>query len=240
MSNTYPLRAVEKVISKLKKDPSYSIEINYSTRELLHIIIYRAGQILRGAVKKIKLGKTRGVVFCGGSVKIRHGYLIESRGNLILEDNVFLDALSENGIKLGSNVTIAKSSVLVCTGVIAKKGTGISIGDNSAVGAQSFLGGQGGIKIGNDVIMGPGVRIFSENHNYSDPALPIRKQGENRKGVVIEDNCWIGSGVTVLDGVRIGSGSVIAAGSVVTKDIPTDSIAAGVPAKVIKNRIIEK
>ena len=80
---------------------------------------------------------------------------------------MILNALSVNGIALGNNVTIAKNSVLQCTGVIAKKGEGIVIGNDSAVGAQSYLGGQGSIEIGDDVIMGPGVKIFSENHNYT-------------------------------------------------------------------------
>ena len=100
-----------------------------------------------------------------------------------------------------------------------------------------FLADKGGIKIGNDVIMGPQVKIFSENHNYSQTYILIRKQGESRKGVTIGDNCWIGAGVTILDGVSIANGCVIAAGSVVTKSIPENAIVAGVPAKVIKLRI---
>ncbi len=168
---------------------------------------------------------------------VEYGFLIHSGKNLILENGVTLNALSEKGIVLGNNVTIAKNSILQCTGVIATKGIGIKIGNNSAIGAQSYLGGQGGIQIGDNVIMGPGVRIFSENHNYSDPNVLIRKQGENRKGVVIKNNCWIGASVTILDGVIIEDGCVIAAGSVVTKSIPSNSIAAGVPAKVIKSRI---
>lgn len=148
-----------------------------------------------------------------------------------------MDALSEKGIKLGNNVTIAKYSVLVCTGVVASRGIGITIGNNCAIGAQSFLGGQGGIVVGNDVIMGPQVKIFSENHNYQHPDIVIRKQGETRKGVVIGDNCWIGAGTTILDGFTIGSGCEIAGGSVVTKSIPSNSVSAGIPAKIIKSRV---
>lgn len=127
-------------------------------------------------------------------------------------------------------------AVLSCTGVIANKGVGIVIGNNSAVGAQSFLGGQGGIVIGNDVIMGPQVKIFSENHNYALPDMLIRKQGESRKGVVIGDNCWVGAGAIILDGVTLAEGCVIAAGAVVTKSMPANSVVAGVPAKVIQTR----
>lgn len=68
---------------------------------------------------------------------------------------------------MGNNVTIAKFTSIQCTGVIHELGTGVTIGDNSAVGAYSFLGGQGGITIGNNVIMGPKVNIFSENHGFN-------------------------------------------------------------------------
>lgn len=84
--------------------------------------------------------------------------------------------------------------------------------------------------------MGPGVRIFSENHNYDQQNILIRLQGETRKGVSIGNNCWIGASVTIVDGVTIGNGVVIAAGAVVTKDVPPDSIFGGVPAKQISTR----
>jgi acetyltransferase-like isoleucine patch superfamily enzyme len=69
--------------------------------------------------------------------------------------------------------------------------------------------------------------------------LPIRHQGVSRKGIKIGKNCWIGSKVTVLDGVTIGTGSIIAAGSVVTKSFPENSIIGGVPAKLLKTRTHE-
>lgn len=229
-------KIIESIIRKLKKDPNYSLDKNYTVRELFTIGRIRFWQIVRGFKKKIAIGESNGLIFCGRRVTIEFGYQIKSGSNLILEDNVNLNALSESGIALGNNVTVAKNSVLQCTGVIANKGVGIVIGNNSAIGADSYLGGQGGIQIGNDVIMGPGVKIFSENHNYRDSSLVIRKQGVTRSGVKINNNCWIGAGVIILDGVEIGSGCVIAAGSVVTKLIPPNSIVAGIPAKIIKNR----
>ncbi|MFA7062341.1 MAG: acyltransferase [Pedobacter sp.] len=227
---------IETIISKLKKEPDYKFKAVYTDRQLFNIVKYRGLQVARGFLSRLKIRMSGGLLFCGKAVVIEHGYMIKSGSNLILEDYVQINALSENGIISGRNVTIGKSTIIMCSGVIANKGVGLEIGDFSAIGAQSFLGCQGGIKIGSNVIMGPGVRIFSENHNYEDISVPIRLQGETRKGVVIEDNCWIGSGVTILGGVTIGSGSVIAAGSVVTKNIPPQSIVAGIPAKVIKKR----
>lgn len=228
-------KLIEKIIALLKGDPAYRLDTTYSVRQLFFIVWYRIGQVARGFFIKIRV-TTSGIVFGGRGVIIQHAYQMKAGKNLILEEGVFINALSEKGITLGDNVTIAKMSVLSCTGVIASKGVGITIGNSSAVGAQSFLGGQGGIKIGNDVIMGPQVRIFSENHNYALPDVIIRKQGETRKGVTIGDNCWIGAGATILDGVVIEAGCVIAAGAVVTKSVPANSIVAGVPAKIIQTR----
>ena len=227
---------VEKIIGKLKKDPTYKLDSNYSAWEFFLIVYYRMIQIIRGGYYRLFL-HSDGILFCGKKVSIRYASKIKAGKSLILEDGVYLDALSVNGIELGDNVTIAKYSVLTCTGVIANKGVGIKIGNNCAIGAQSFLGGQGGIELKNDVIMGPQVKIFSENHNYDNLELLIRKQGESRKNVLIEENCWIGAGVAILAGVTIGKGSIIAAGSVVTKSVPPFSVTAGVPAKVLKSRI---
>ncbi|RYY30708.1 MAG: acyltransferase [Sphingobacteriaceae bacterium] len=147
-----------------------------------------------------------------------------------------INALSANGIVLGDHVSIARDSIMFCTGVIAQKGTGITIGHRTGISARAYIGGQGGVTIGNDVIMGPNVQIFSENHNFNDLDLTIREQGVTRDAVVIGNNCWLGAGCTILAGVTIGDGCVIAAGSVVTKVMPPNSVVAGVPAKVIRNR----
>lgn len=228
---------IEKIIRKLKNDPDYKWESNYTLRDLSVISSRRALQVLRGVFVRPFLKKSAGLIFIGSRVKISHAYQLSVGKNLIIEDNVHINALSEQGITIGDNVSIARDSILICTGVIAHKGTGITIGSGTGINARAYFSGQGGITIGKDVIFGPEVKIFSENHNYADAALTIKAQGVTRKGVVIGDNCWLGAGVTVLDGVAIGQGCVIAAGSVVSKSIPDNSIAAGVPAKVIKNRL---
>ncbi len=98
------------------------------------------------------------------------------------------------------------------------------------------IAGPGDIKIGKDCLIAAHSGIFANNHIYSDPTQLIMSQGVTRQGIVIEDDCWLGSGVKVLDGVTIGRGSVVGAGAVVTKNIPPFSIAVGVPARVIKRR----
>ncbi|MDB5011281.1 MAG: hypothetical protein JWQ06_2070 [Mucilaginibacter sp.] len=227
---------IEKIIKKLKNDPGYKWDSAYSTRDLFRVSKYRSVQIMRGLFLKPFLKKSSGLLFIGSRVKVRHGYQLTAGKNLILEDNVSINALSTTGINLGDHVSIARDSILFCTGVIAQKGIGITIGNRTGISARAYLAGQGGITIGSDVIMGPNVQIFSENHNFSDLSLTIKEQGVTKEAVTIGNNCWIGAGTIILAGVNIGDGCVIAAGSVVTKSMPANSIAAGVPAKVIKSR----
>ncbi|MEP6729985.1 MAG: acyltransferase [bacterium] len=227
---------VERVVAQLKGDASYRIVGAYTDRQLATVLWHRGMQLLRGFPLSLRARDVRRPVFRGRRVVVEHAYALQSGAGLILEDGVAINALSINGVVLGRNVTIGRSSIITCTGVLARIGNGIRIGDRSAIGAGSFIGGQGGVTIGNDVIMGPGVRIFSENHNYGSLDEPIRTQGETRLGVTIDDDCWIGAGAMILDGVSIGTGCVIAAGAIVTRDIPPFTVAAGVPARVVRSR----
>ncbi|MES2111527.1 MAG: acyltransferase [Bacteroidota bacterium] len=227
---------IENIIRKLKNDPNYKWESPHSTRDLISISWVRLVQVSRGLFLKPFLKKSKGLLFVGTHVKVRHGYKIRAGRNLILEDNVSLNALSENGIILGDQVSIARDSILFCTGIIAHRGKGITIGDRTGVSARAYFAGQGGITIGSDVIMGPNVQIFSENHAYADTSLTIKEQGVVKQPVSIGDNCWIGAGSTILAGVILGDGCVVAAGSVVTKSFPGNSVIGGIPARLIKTR----
>jgi maltose O-acetyltransferase len=114
-------------------------------------------------------------------------------------------------------------------------GSEIEIGDNSGLGVNCFIRGQ--IAIGNDVMMGPDVVIITENHSFDRIDIPIRKQGySNPEKVTINNDIWIGARVIILPGVDIGSGAIIGAGAVVTKNVPAYAIVGGNPAKIIRYR----
>ncbi len=226
---------ISKLIAKLKGKPDYKWECEYTMRDMAIIVTGRSKQLMRGFVSKAFI-RTQGLVFIGTNVTVKHGHLLHAGRNLILEDNVYINALSCDGVSMKDNVSVARDCTFICTGIVSQKGKGIKIGNNTGINAGVYLAGQGGIEIGDNVIIGPGAKIFSENHNFTNLQKPIKDQGVTRKGVVIKDNCWIGSGVTILDGVTIEEGCVIAAGSVVTKSVPALSVAAGVPARILKSR----
>jgi len=110
-------------------------------------------------------------------------------------------------------------------------GKHITLGKYSTVGRRSYLDGRGGLTIGNCVSIAPDVQLLTAQHDLNDPTL------RNRYGpIVIEDYVWIGTRALVLPGVRLGKGSVVASGAVVTRDVPPFVVVAGVPAKPIKRR----
>ncbi len=138
-------------------------------------------------------------------------------------------------LRIGARSTIAAGAIV--------QGT-VTIGDDSSVQAYAVLVGYGkepsppgAITIGHFVRIAPHVMIIAAQHRFDDPTRPIHGQGMKHAPITIEDDVWIGGGAHIMAGVRIGRGSVIGAGAVVTKDIPPFSVAVGVPARVIRSRL---
>ena len=108
----------------------------------------------------------------------------------------------------------------------------VIIGNHTRIGLHNTIIGP--VKIGNNVNLAQGITVTALNHNFSDSNKRIDEQGVSTSPVIIEDDVWIGANAVVLPGVTIGNHCVVAAGAVVTKDVPPHSLVAGVPAKVIK------
>ena len=187
-----------------------------------------------GSIYSIGLGQSSGLFLVGKRCSFKFRHKIELGRSVTIEDGVTINALSRKGVKIGNNVSILRNTEIDCTGVMRAIGEGLEIGDNVGIAQNCFIQVRGYVKIGENVILGPNVSIFSENHKYSDINIPISMQGESRKGVEIERGAWIGSGATIIDGVIVGENSVVASGSVVTKHVPAFSVVGGVPAKILK------
>ena len=128
----------------------------------------------------------------------------------------------------GHNINIEK-------GADFGTGQGITIGNGSGIGRDCQI--RGPLQIGDNVMMGPEVVIFTTNHVTSRTDIPMGRQGLTPpKKVIIGNDVWIGQRVMIMPGVHVGDGAVLAAGAVVTKDVPPYTIVAGVPAKVVKYR----
>ena len=108
----------------------------------------------------------------------------------------------------------------------------VIIGDYTRIGLHDTIIGP--VNIGHHVNLAQGITVTALNHNFEDSEKRIDEQGVSTTPVVIEDDVWIGANAVILPGVRVGTHSVVAAGAVVTKEVPPHSIVAGIPAKIIK------
>lgn len=117
----------------------------------------------------------------------------------------------------------------------ARFSSAVRLGDNSGIGINARI--EAHVTIGNDVMMGPECMMFTSNHASADLTIPMNRQGfDAPRPIVIEDDVWIGARVIILPGVRVGRGSIIGAGSVVTHDVAPYSIVGGNPARLIRSR----
>jgi galactoside O-acetyltransferase len=177
-----------------------------------------------------------GVIF-GTNVILRHPHRIHLGDRVVISEGCVLDARNENSHRA---ITLENDVILSNNVMISCKNGSIKIGARTGINAQTIVQSTNNcpVTIGADVIIGPRCYIVGGgNYNTERLDIPIRQQGiKNDGGITIEDNIWLGANVTVLGGVKIGTGSVAAAGAVVTKPIPQRAICGGIPAKVIKTR----
>ena len=199
---------------------------------------YTAFFFLRGLWHRFWMGSVKGWLLVGNNVCIRYPKYLHVGKQVIIEDGVELNCLASNGIHLGDRVSIGKYAIIRPANIYGGPiGKGLVLGNHSNIGPYNYIGCSGKITIGDNVMLAPRVSIYAENHLFDHAHITIKEQGVKRMDVKIEDDCWIASNVVILAGVTIGKGSVVAAGSVVNENIPPYSVAAGVPARVIKSRL---
>ena len=169
------------------------------------------------------------VAFIGKNITVQGKNNLQFARSVSVQDNVFIQV---NGLfKMGHKSMIKRDAY-----VIVNNGQ-LTVGEHSAIGKRSEIALNGGkISIGNSVRIASNVFITNANHEFVNKDTPIMDQGIATADVIIEDDVWIGHAAIILPGIHIGKGAIIAAGSVVTKDVPAFTIVGGNPAKFIKNR----
>jgi acetyltransferase-like isoleucine patch superfamily enzyme len=226
-------RIVEKIIQL--RNPNFKFDEALPFAPILEFVCRQVLCLFRGLKVVLFFRNPKGMML-GRGVSFFYMSKIKWGKFLRLGDFVYISALSKNGIELGNNVSIGAFSRVIVSTTLNDLGDKIVIGDAVGIGEYAALGGAGGLEIGSECIIGPYLSCHPENHNYSNLTTSIRHQGVNRKGIKIGKNCWIGSKVSILDGVQLGDGCIIAAGAVVTKSFLDNSIIGGVPAKLLKTR----
>ena len=225
----------------------YRFHIRYEPSSLFSYVIETAilnslgwipglvGAALRSILYQFIFAKVGNFIFIDSGVDIKSAGSIELGKRVVLQGNVHL-----NGWHLDSKLRL-KDFVYLDRGVniMIHENADVEIGERTYIGPYTCIAGPGPLRIGDNCLISSNCGIYGNNHVFEDPTQLIRKQGFTSKGITIEDDCWLGTGVKILDGVTLGKGSVIGAGAVVTKDIPAYSVAVGVPAKVVSKREID-
>ena len=184
--------------------------------KIFYIIALRISTVYNLIILRIKyplifnVNKPR---YIGDRIKVRLFFYKNKRLRIVLKGN---NSLHSNTLFQGSGSII--------------------FGENSYCSEFTVLGCNSMITIGKNVMIASAVTIRDTDHNFQRTDIPMIEQGMKTSPVVIEDDVWIGHGVTITKGVTVGKGSIIAAGAVVTKNIPSYSIAGGIPAKLLSSR----
>jgi acetyltransferase-like isoleucine patch superfamily enzyme len=215
------------------KNKNFEFDEKVTSSILVSLLAIKFCSLLRSL--KFYFIRNRGkFLFLGRGVQFFNKKNIRFGKNVNIGDYVKLSAFGKGKLEIGNNVNIGSFSQIIISTSFNNIGEHIKIGNDVGMGEFAYIGGGGGTIIGNNTIIGQYFSMHPENHNFSDNKILIRNQGVSRKGIVLGSNCWIGSKVTILDGVEVGDNCIIAAGSVVTKSYPNNSLIGGVPAKLLK------
>jgi bifunctional N-acetylglucosamine-1-phosphate-uridyltransferase/glucosamine-1-phosphate-acetyltransferase GlmU-like protein len=209
---------------------STSVDPELSTGDLIQISLVRGLELVRGLLR------FRRKVYCGTKVRIRGRSGLHLGKMSAVGAYSQLDAVSKWGISLADGAKIGRYVTVTGTSTPRRKGQGLRLGVNSAIGDFAHVGCAGGVSIGNDVIIGPCASFHSQEHITDDVNVPIRNQGTREAEIVIGDDVWVGARVTFLSGSRVGDHSIVAAGTVVRGSYPDYSVIGGVPSKILKHR----
>lgn len=172
----------------------------------------------------------------GHSVRITPPLLMRGAKRIHIGNKVILEHFVGLNVSPGGEIRVGDECELRCFSRLEAHNGTIKLGARCSVNPFTLLSGYGGLTIGEDVRIGSHCAIMSSMHRYESTNLTIREQGVEAKPTLIESDVWLGAGCTVLGGITIGRSSIVGAGAVVTRDVPTKTIATGVPASITGTR----
>jgi len=187
---------------------------------------------LRSALYRILI-RGQGAFALEAGVRIRGMKFIRIGDGVYVDRGAYLHG-RPGGLELGSGTRVMSGAVLNVYNFRGLPSSGISLGRDCVIGFGAVITGQGKVRLGDQVIVGPQAMILPVNHLFQDSDRPIKEQGLEAKGITVESGAWIGAGAIILDGVKVGQNAVVAAGAVVTEDVPARTLVAGNPARRIK------
>jgi len=190
------------------------------------------GLFLRSKLYPRLIGRVGRNVTFGANVVLRHPHKIAIGDNVVIDDHCCLDAkgTTNEGIRIGTGVFVGRNTILSC------KNGDIVIDDHANVGFNVEVFSAGRVRIGKDVLIAAYTYLVGGDHLFDRVDIPVLHQGRTAQGIEVDDNVWLGAHVVVSDGSRVGRDAIIGAGAVVRGEIPPFAIAAGVPARVIRDR----
>jgi len=190
------------------------------------------GLVLRKAAYPLLLGASGRNVTFGHGVVLRHPAKIRIGDDVVIDDLVVLDAkgATNRGITIGTGVFLGRGTILSC------KDGDIELGDHTNIGFHCEVFSASRVAVGRHGLFAAYTYLVGGGHEFDRADVPVIEQGRSSRGIILDDNVWLGTGTKVLDGVRIGRDVVVGAGAVVTDDLPDGVIAVGVPARVVRTR----
>jgi acetyltransferase-like isoleucine patch superfamily enzyme len=190
------------------------------------------GLFVRSKLYPLVLGACGRNVTFGQNVVLRHPHKIRIGNDVVVDDNVLLDAkgVDNTGIVLEDGVFIGRNSIFSC------KNGDILLDERANIGFNCEIFSADEIRVGKDVMLAAYVYLVGGDHMHDRLDIPISQQGRIGLPITIGDGCWLGAHAVVAGGVDIGAHAIIGAGAVVLETIPAYHIAAGVPAKPVRDR----
>jgi acetyltransferase-like isoleucine patch superfamily enzyme len=190
------------------------------------------GLLLRSRLYPRLLGRVGRNVAFGVNVTIRHPHKIVIGDNVVIDDGCCLDAkgTDNRGIEIGDGVFVGRNTILSC------KNGDIVIEDHANLGFNCEIFSASRVRVGKRILMAAYTYLVGGDHLYDRVDVPVLDQGRTARGIDVDDHVWLGTHVVVTDGSRIGRDAIIGAGAVVVGEIPAFAIAAGIPAKVMRDR----